>query len=393
MSFSFTIHKKSKNSYARVGVITTAHGTIETPAFSPVATRASVKTLSPEDLKQTGSQVVLANTYHLYLQPGIKVIEQFSGFAPFMGWDGPTITDSGGYQVSFLWTPKSKEDDARGRIVKISSQGALFVSYVDGSRHLLTPEKSMEIQRILGADMIMAFDQPLGLDFSQAKKEEAYKRSMIWEERSILAWKNMQNKSERCFQALYGIVHGETKEDRRCFMRFLLDLDFTGIAMGGEAIGKDPDITSRAISAVADLVPSDKPVHALGLGGGPEGILRAVESGIDTFDNTSITRQARAGLLFIFPEDGGKSSNKFRIDVTRGKHADDKRAISKVCRCYTCQNFSRAYLRHLFVAKELLGLRLASIHNVFYINDVMKRAREAILDNEFPQLLKEWLPK
>ena len=388
MDFSFKVVKKDKNSCARAGIITTPHGTIKTPAFSPVATKASVKTLSPEDIKDTKSQVILANTYHLYLQPGVETIKKFGGFAPFMGWDGPTVTDSGGYQVSFLWSPKNSEE-AKGKISQITDRGAYFFSHIDGTKHLLTPEKSMEIQKILGADIIMAFDQPLGSDFPKRKQKEAFERTLKWEERSYIHWKKLKSK-----QALFGIVQGqEDKALRRKSLEFVLSMNFPGIAMGGESIGANPKITSQTLDTVADLLPDDKALHALGLGGGPEGIFEAVERGVDTFDNTGITRMARTGLLFIYPQDGGKIGNKFRVDIGKSKYRDNKKPLSKICGCYTCKNFSAAYLRHLIVSKEILGLRLATIHNVYFINDLMERIREAILDADFSILKKHWFPR
>lgn len=396
--FSLEVKKQDKKVRARVGVIKTPHGEIQTPAFSPVATRATVKALDADDLKNANAQVVLANTYHLYLKPGLDVIDKFGGFAPFMKWDGPTITDSGGYQVSFLWTPKEKDKDTDkdkeiARVAKITDEGAMFISHIDGSRYMLTPEKSMEIQNVLGADIIMAFDQPLGMSYSQKEKDEAFGRTLIWEERSFATWQKLEKKRKKGnFQALFGIIQGETdKKLRRQSLKFLIDTGFPGLAIGGQTIGSDPKVTAEVLSLVEDLLPDDKPLHALGLGGGPEGIFEAVQKGVDIFDNTSITRQARSGLLFIYPEDGGKKENKFRIDIKKAKYAADKNPISKVCVCYTCSNFSKAYIHHLLVLGELLGLRLASIHNVHYINDLMRRIRDAISNDDFMQMKNEWI--
>ncbi|MEK7521523.1 MAG: tRNA guanosine(34) transglycosylase Tgt [Patescibacteria group bacterium] len=403
MDFSFQVVKKDKTKNARAGIINTPHGKIETPAFSPVATRATVKTLSVEDLKSTGSQVVLANTYHLYLRPGVETIKKFGGFAPFMKWDGPTITDSGGYQVSFLWQPKkvtqSLSDpvtqDVGGRVAKITDEGATFVSYIDGSRHLLTPEKSMEIQNALGADIIMAFDQPLANNDSPKKIKEAVKRTFMWEERSFSAWQKIQKvriTKGQTHQALYGILQGGTDiKLRREFLKFVINTGFPGVAMGGESIGSDPKATVKTLDTISDLWPQKLPVHALGLGGGPEGIFEAIERGVDTFDNTSITRMARAGLLFIYPEDGGNIQNKFRVEIQKSKFKTQKSPLSKVCTCYTCTNYSAAYVHHLIVSQEILGLRLTTIHNVHFINNLMFKIRNAILSNDFSALKKEWV--
>lgn len=390
-NFSFKVEKSDSKTRARRGIIFTPHGKIQTPAFSPVATRATVKTLDPSDLMLTGSQVVLANTYHLYLQPGTKVIKEFGGFAPFMKWDGPTITDSGGYQVSFLWSPGGDKDKEAAKVVRITDEGALFFSHIDGSRHLLTPEMSMEIQDGLGADIIMALDQPLGKDFSPKKKNEAFVRTLLWEERSFAAWQKIQ-KSRENFQALFGIIQGGIeKELTRRSLKFCLEMGFPGLAVGGETIGVDPRLTAETLDLIQDLLPADKPFHALGLGGGPEGIFEAVERGVDMFDNTSITRQARSGLLFIYPEDGGNKENKFKTDIKKSKYKDRHEPVSRICQCFTCVNFSAAYLHHLIVSRELLGFRLASIHNVYFINDLMRRIREAILSGDFILLKKEWI--
>ncbi|QQG47912.1 MAG: tRNA guanosine(34) transglycosylase Tgt [Candidatus Woesebacteria bacterium] len=375
--FGFKIIKKDEKTKARSAVIHTAHGDIKTPAFSPVATKASVKSLDPNDIKLTKSQVVLGNTYHLYLRPGTKIIDDFGGFAPFMGWSGPTITDSGGYQVSFL----------RGVKPKITDKGATFRSHIDGSKHLITPESSMEIQKSLNADIIMAFDQPLPSNAPEKKKKEAFIRTLKWEERSFLHWKKIKST-----QALFGIVQGDLDKDlRRESLKFILDFDFPGIALGGESIGVSPQITSQTLDTIVDLLPDDKPVHALGLGGGVEGILESIERGVDIFDNTSVTRMARTGLLFIYPEDGGTRQNKFRYDLTKSKFKDNKNPISKVCNCYTCQNFSSSYIHHLLVSNEILGARLATIHNITFINNLMDKIRNSIENSEFQVLKSHWL--
>ena len=393
MDFSFQIKAKDKKTRARLGVIKTPHGEIQTPAYTPVATTATVKALDTEDIIQSRSQVVLANTYHLLLRPGLEVIKEFGGFAPFMKWDGPTITDSGGYQVSFLRT-QGKElvvgSEREAEIVKITDEGATFRSYVDGSKQLITPERSMEIQSVLNADIIMAFDQPLAFSDSHKKLTDSIRRTFLWEERSFKAWEEIQKKRKN-FQALYGIVQGQLdRKVRRGFMQFILDTGFPGIAVGDQTIGVDPKITGQALDTIVDMIPDDKPVHALGLGGGPEGVFEAVIRGVDTFDNTSVTRIARSGLLYIYPEDGGTKKNKFRLDVTKKVTSNKKQAISKICQCYTCQNYSAAYLHHLLVARELSGFRLASIHNVHFMNDLMERIRQSLENNDFQVLKKEW---
>lgn len=403
MNFSFTLKQQDNQTRARVGTIFTSHGEIQTPAFSPVGTRATVRALSVDDLKATGSQVVLANTYHLYLYPGTDVIQKFGGFGPFMKWDGPTITDSGGYQVSFLWN-KHKGNDRVGErhafpsaefasSVKITDEGALFKSHLDGSEHLLTPEKSMEIQHILGADIIMALDHPVAKEMSEKQIEDACRRTFLWEQRSFDAWQKLEKERKSgSFQALFGILQGGlNKVLRTKFLKFVLDTGFPGIAIGDETIGVDPNITAASLDTIVDLLPDDKPLHALGLGGGPEGIFKAIERGVDMFDNTSITRMARAGLLFIYPEDGGAVGNKFRIDITKQTYKDKKKPVSKVCNCSTCKSYSSAYVHHLIKMQEFLGFRLASMHNIYFINELMRQIREVIMEGKYKDLRDKWL--
>ncbi len=380
MSFSFEILAEDPRSHARVGIIHTPHGDIQTPAFIPVATRASVRALSPEDLVSAGSQAVLANTYHLYLRPGVEIIEQFGGFGQFMNWHGPTVTDSGGYQVSFLW--EGKQQGERAQSVKITDEGAIFRSHIDGSEHTLTPEKSMDIQKSLGADIIMAFDQPLSSKYTEEQNREAFERSMEWERRSHIQWqKNEYAKNgQTAGQALFGIVHGGT--NREYVLRsweLMQELDFPGIAIGGEYIGSDPLLTAESLDLFNEYRDFSKPVHALGLGGGPVGIRAAIERGVDIFDNTSVTRMARAGLLFVSEEDGGTPENKFRIDITKVLYAKEKGPISNSCQCYTCKNYTCAYVHHLIKSQEFLGFRLASIHNVYFVNQLVEDIRNSIL--------------
>lgn len=390
MKFGFKAIATDKKSNARAGVITTPNGKIMTPAFTPVATKASVKTLDIADIKKTNSQVILANTYHLYLHPGTETLKKFKGFAPFMGWDGPTITDSGGYQVSFLWSGGENAD--RALKVKITDKGAIFRSHIDGSKHLLTPQKSMAIQKVLGADIIMAFDQPLSPRYSDKKNSEAFKRTLLWEGVSYKAWqKQERNRKDGSFQALYGIVQGGTNAKlRRESLKFILDTGFVGIAIGGESVGSDPKVTSAALDTIVDILPEHLPVHALGLGGGPEGIIAAVARGIDTFDNTSITRMARTGLVFVHPTDGGTPKNKFRINIKAKKYKSIENPISSACSCYTCKNYSAAYIHHLQTSREITGLRLATIHNITYVNKLMTDIRESIINNNFTKLKENW---
>jgi tRNA-guanine transglycosylase len=389
MDFAFTLQKKDKKTHARVGVIKTLHGEILTPAFSVVGTRASVRGLSPEDLVDTKTQVVLANAYHLYLEPGLETLKTFKGFAPFMMWNGPTITDSGGYQVSFLWG-KSETNNHK---VNITDKGMYFRSHIDGSKHLLSPEQSIEIQRVLGADIIMAMDQPMGFKFSEKENTKAYERTFKWEERSYISWAKTKGLNDYGnFQALFGIIQGQLdKNKRQKFLKFILSMGFPGIAIGDETIGSDPKVTAQSLNTIVDMLPDDKPLHALGLGGGPEGIFEAVERGMDIFDNSSITRLARTGFLFIYPQDGGKSVNKFRINIHKTVYKDDRKPLSSKCKCSTCASFSRSYIRHLLISKEILGARLATIHNVYFINALMTEIRTSIVNGDFTSLKRHWL--
>jgi len=382
-NFHFELIKKDKKTRARAGIIYTPHGKIETPAFSVVGTRASVKGLDEADLKNAGSQVVLANTYHLYLRPGVNIIKDFGGIRKFMNWNGPMITDSGGYQVSYLWSGIKKSTKS----VEVTDKGAIFPSYIDGSICQITPEESIRIQKILGADIVMAFDQPIKLSNSQKLNDSAIKRTFDWEERSYKEHVKSNSK-----QALYGILHGGlNKKIRKKFLDFILKIGFDGIAFGDETIGADPEITAKAMETVSEYLPDDKPVHALGLGGGPAGIFAGVANGMDTFDNTGITRMARSGTLFIYPEDGGNKSNKYRLNIKNSKFKSSKKPISKICTCYTCMKYSAAYIHHLNLNDDPLGARLQTIHNVHYINNLMKEIRISILEGCFESLMKNWL--
>lgn len=405
MNFSFSLSKKDKKTKARLGVISTPHGEIQTPAFTVVGTRATVRGLSVEDLKVANTQAVLANAYHLYLSPGLETIKSFGGFPKFMKWSGPTVTDSGGYQASFLWDNakhiihKQSLADFAGSTnnskskIHITDKGVYFRSHIDGTKHLLSPEKSIEIQRVLGADIIMSMDQPMGYKYSDKENNKAYERTFKWEERSYQYWDKSKGINDYGnYQALFGIIQGQLdKSKRQRFLNFILSLNFPGIAIGDETIGSDPQVTAKSLDTITDLLPDNKPLHALGLGGGPEGIFEAVERGVDTFDNSSITRMARTGLIFIHPEDGGRKENKFRFDIKKTKSKNAKDPVSKICHCYSCINYSAAYIRHLLINREILGARLATIHNVYFINDLMNQIRKSIAGNDFISLKRHWL--
>lgn len=398
--FSFKIIKKSKENRARLGVISTPHGNINTPEFVPVATKATVKALDPKDLNEIGVQVLLANTYHLYLRPGEKLIKKFSGLHKFMNWDKPMFTDSGGFQVFSLGfgiehnvskignifpgeaDQKKVIEQKLEKFAKIDDDGVTFKSPIDGKIDRLTPEKSIKIQEDLGADIILAFDEctsPLH-DYDYTKK--AMKRTHDWAERCIKVWtkKNM----------MYGIVQGGFFEDLRYeSCKFISSLDFPGIAIGG-SLGKSKKDMHKIIEWCIPLIQEDKPIHLLGIGG-VDDLFECVERGIDTFDCVAPTRLARAGYLFISPAEGGSSKNKFRINIKNSVNRTSKEPVDKTCDCYTCKNYSRAYLRHLFVNNELLFFRLASMHNLRFILRLMERIREVIKEDRFEKLKREWV--
>ena len=391
----------------RAGILETPHGKIETPAFVSVGTKATVKALSPEDVKELGGQVVLANTYHLYLEPGEKLIKEAGGVHKFMNWDGPTMTDSGGFQVFSLGVamngginkflparrslgeggkkvlmievePQSLEceENACVKLVKIDEDGVDFKSCLDGSEHRFTPEKSIQIQHDIGADIIFAFDECTAPNAPREYQKEAMERTHRWAKRSLVEHKKLGGQS-----SLYGIVQGGRFEDlRKESAREISGMDFAGFGIGGSF---DKDDVGNALVWVNEILPEDKPRHFLGIGR-VEDIFLGVENGVDTFDCVAPTRMAR---------NGGLETPTGRINITNAKFRDDFSPIEKGCECYTCKNYTRAYLAHLFRAKELFGYRLASIHNLYFIVNLVKKIRQSILDDRFFEFKKEFLAK
>lgn len=390
--FKFEIIKKDRKSRARVGEITTAHGIIETPAFVPVGTKATVKGLTPQDLKEAGVQLLFGNTYHLHLRPGEDLIKDFGGLAKFMSWNSPTITDSGGFQVFSLGQVTMKlTEEGEGtevRLVNITDEGVMFRSHIDGSKHLFTPEISIEIQKKLGADLILAFDECPPNPSTHEHAKSAMERTHKWAVRSLAASKLKQFHPWQ--QALYGIIQGGVYKDlRKESAKFISKLDFDGIAIGGVAVGEGKEEMVKAVKWVAPFLPENKPRHLLGIGEADD-IFSAIENGMDTFDCVIPTRFGRYGIVFVDPP-VGNLENRFRIDLNKVIFAKDKNPISKDCLCYICKNFTRAYIHHLFRAQELLAYRLASYHNMFFINSLVKKIRKAILNDEFAKLKKQWL--
>lgn len=379
-SFSFTLEGQKK--LARAGRINTPHGEILTPMFMPVGTRASVRALDSQDLEIIKAQIILANTYHLFLRPGMTVLQKMGGIHNFMSWQGPILTDSGGFQVFSL-------SEAAADSVKISDTGVRFRSHLDGSEHFFTPERAIEIQQQIGADIIMAFDECTRDAASPEYAREAMERSNTWARQCFQAWektgrKNVYGRE----QALFGIIQGAMHKDLRiASAKAITKLGFTGIAVGGETIGYNMAGTVEVMSWIEELLPIDKPRYAMGLGRDPENILDAVMSGFDIFDCVAPARMARNGALYSgsLEEKNGQlfmdsAYKKQRLSIARAEFATDDRVIDKNCSCPTCQaGYSRAYLHHLHKSKELSYYRLASIHNLQFMLDLCQDVRAWIL--------------
>ena len=361
--FGFELIKKDPHTQARVGVIHTPHGQIPTPVFAPVGTQATVKAVSPRELRELGASLILANTYHLYLRPGPDTVADLGGLHGFMGWDGPIMTDSGGFQVFSL-----------AHLRSVDMTGVTFRSHLDGAEHLFTPEKVVVIQEKLGADIILCLDEcpePLDYDYNV----QALERTHHWAERCRAA-------HTRRDQALFGIVQGGAFADlRRQSAEFITALDFPGYSIGGLSVGEPKEVMHEMLEVTVPLLPQDKPRHLLGVGS-PEDIFEGVARGIDIFDCVLPTRIARNGALFV---------RTGRLNIRNARYADDPAPIEEGCDCYTCRNFSRAYLRHLIMAREILGLRLATLHNLHFMLNLVREIREAILAGTFAALKKEFL--
>jgi queuine tRNA-ribosyltransferase len=390
--FKFEVFKKDKKSRARLGRITTAHGVIETPAFVPVGTKATVKGLTPQDLKEAQVQILFGNTYHLHLRPGEDTVRDFGGLAKFMSWNGPTITDSGGFQVFSLGQLKMKlTEEGEGtevKVVNIKDDGVMFRSHIDGSEHLFTPEISIEIQKKIGADLILAFDECAPQPSDHKYTREAMERTHKWAIRSLEASKLKPYHPWQ--QALYGIIQGGVFKDlREESAKFISNLDFDGIAIGGVAVGESKKEMRQAVDWSYPFLPENKPRHLLGIGE-IDDIFDVIERGMDTFDCVIPTRFGRYGIVFVDPP-VGNLKNRFRIDLNKVLFSKDKNPISKNCNCYVCSNFTRGYIHHLFRAQELLAYRLASYHNMFFINNLVKKIRVSIRDENFQSFKEEWL--
>ena len=385
MSF-FDLQHKDKNSHARAGIIHTDHGDIATPIFMPVGTQASVKTLDQTDLANLSTQIILGNTYHLHLRPGEDLIDNFGGLHKFMNWPKPILTDSGGFQVFSLGLQKNAKLDNK-KLVSIDEDGVTFRSHIDGSEHRFTAESAIDTQHKLGADIIMAFDECTPDSAEEKYVREAMERTHRWAERSLL--EHQKDTAHHGYsQFLFGIIQGSNyKHLREASARHISSLNFDGIAIGGESIGYNMEATKEILDWVYPLIPENKPHYAMGVGLSPADLLVAIEHGVDMFDCVAPTRLARHGMLFVGPD----TDKKLRINITNAKFAKDSGPIDKNCTCATCKNYSRAYLHHLFNAQEISAMRLASIHNLHFMLDLTRQAREAILENKFTELLKKWI--
>jgi len=360
----YTLIHQDKNSKARLGRVTTAHGDFDTPAFMTVGTHATVKGLMFKDVQEAGAQIILANAYHLFLRPGIEIIKKAGGLHKFMSWDKPILTDSGGYQVFSLALYR-----------KISDQGVEFQSHIDGSKHFLTPEDVIKIQETLGSDIMMPLDECVHYPCTKEESRVAMERTVAWAKRSKDAHGDAQG-------LLFGIVQGATYEDLRsdCAKR-LVDMNFDGYSIGGVSVGESSNLIYNIIELAAGLLPPDKPRYAMGIGY-PFDILEAVERGVDMFDCVIPTRYGRNGTAF---------TSYGKIIIRNAAYTEDFRPLDAKCGCYVCQNFSRAYLRHLFNAKEMLGLVLLSLHNVYFFLDLTRQIRQAIQEDQFSQFKQIFL--
>lgn len=364
MKIKFEVIKESKKTKARLGKLFTPHGIIETPIFMPVGTQATVKAMTPRELEGLGIQIILSNSYHLFLRPGHGLIAQAGGLHKFMGWKRAILTDSGGFQVFSL-----------GKLNKINDEGVSFNSYIDGSKHFVSPEKAMEIQMALGADIAMAFDECTPYPAGRYQVEIAAQRTIQWAKRCKEVHHNLN-------QSLFGIIQGGAFKDLRIDnAKKLVELDFPGYAIGGLSVGEPKSIMYEILDCTIPCLPNNKPRYLMGVGA-PQSILEGTIRGVDMFDCVLPTRNARNGSLFI-------SSGK--LSITNAKYKDDFTPLDNKCKCYTCQNFTRAYLRHLYMSKEILASTLGTIHNLYFMSSLMKKIRLALLEDRLLEFKGEFL--
>ncbi|MDO9264640.1 MAG: tRNA guanosine(34) transglycosylase Tgt [Desulfosalsimonadaceae bacterium] len=355
----FEIHKTSSECRARAGTLTTPHGVIETPIFMPVGTAGTVKAITPENLKNCGAQIILSNTYHLYLRPGMDVIERFSGLHGFMNWDRPILTDSGGFQIFSL-----------AKISKTTEQGFDFQSHIDGSRHVITPEDAVDIQTTLGSDIIMCLDSCIPYPADEETARKALELTTRWAARCHDRWKQAKDPQN----ALFGIVQGGMFPHlRRQSAQELLSFDFPGYALGGLSVGEPKDLMMEIADSSLPLLPDGKPKYIMGVGT-PEDLVELVSKGADMFDCVMPTRNARNGQLF---------TSRGKINISNAEFKYHTGPPDPECDCYTCRNYSAAYLHHLYRSRELLAYTLNTIHNLHYYLHLMQTMRTAILKDRF----------
>lgn len=349
---------QATDGHARAATLQTAHGPIQTPVFMAVGTRATVKTMTPEELKDNGCQVVLGNTYHLHLRPGEDIVKKMGGLHKFMNWSGPILTDSGGFQVFSL-----------SKLRKINEEGVEFSSHIDGAKLFISPEKSMEIQMDLGADIIMAFDECPPYPCDEDRLRESMDLTIRWLKRSKQAMTRKES-------MLFGIVQGGLSYDLRMeSMEKTLDVDLPGYALGGFSVGEPIEMMHELVAQVGHQMPQDKPRYLMGVGT-PLDLVLAIDSGIDMFDCVMPTRVARNGTLY---------TSQGKLSIKRAEFKEDPSPLDPECSCYTCQNYTKAYLRHLFMTGEFLGSRLNTLHNLHYYFNLMRQAREAIIEGRWSQ--------
>lgn len=367
MAVKYEFIKECKQTGARLGRVHTPHGVIDTPTFMPVGTQATVKAMSPVELKEIGAQIILSNTYHLYIRPGHKLVERAGGLHGFMNWDRPILTDSGGFQVFSL-----------NELRKIKEEGVEFKSHLDGTRHFFTPEYVMEIENALGADIMMAFDEctPYPADWDYAKN--SMERTLRWLKRCKDAHRNTEK------QALFGIVQGSTyKELRLESAKRTVDIELPGYAVGGLSVGEPKELMNEVLEYTVPELPKDKPRYLMGVGS-PDALIDGAIRGIDMFDCVLPTRIARNGTVM---------TSRGKLVVRNAEYAEDFLPMDEECDCYACRNFSRAYIRHLIKAGEILGGRLTSIHNLRFLQNLMKNIRQAIVEDRLGDYRKEFFIK
>lgn len=366
MPVSFEIKNKCLNTYARVGKLHTAHGEIETPAFMPVGTQGTVKAVIPEELHEIGIKMILSNAYHLFLRPGYEIVARHGGLHRFMNWPGAILTDSGGFQIFSL-----------GGLRKVTDEGVTFRSHIDGTAHFMTPERATRLQNILGADVIMAFDQCPPYPSTYEEVKAAVKRTTLWAERCC-------NFHMRKNQALFGIIQGGIyKGLRKQSTEQLLELDFPGYAIGGLSVGEPKDLMYEVLNNTTPLLPEDRPRYLMGVGS-PDALYQGVRNGIDLFDCVLPTRMARNGRVFV---------NEGYLVVRNAVYASDTSPLDPECECYTCRNYTRSYIRHLLNANEIMGVRLTTYHNLYFLEKYMSKLRDAVKNNNWHNFGHVWESK